>query len=131
MSLNVKVRGVCYRLTELDRLTVNLHAWFVNEVDEGDVDLAHIVGAQLVLVLDPEDQFLGVVTHTHSEKLIPLWAQVVVDHLETRARSAHDFWLLLVFRKFLDKKSALCGPKGIYTVVSKISHGRNTGKKPK
>ncbi len=59
---------------------MNLHSGLLEELPEDDGDLAHVVGAELVLVLDAEEQALGVVAHGHAEELVPLRAQVVVDH---------------------------------------------------
>lgn len=62
-----------------------LHAGLVGEVLDVDADLADVVRAELVLVLDPEEDLLGVVAHRHAEELVPLWAKVVVNHLEACA----------------------------------------------
>ena len=61
---------------------MDLHAGLVGEVLDVDADLADIVRAELVLVLDPEEDLLGVVAHRDAEVLVPLRTQVVVDHLE-------------------------------------------------
>ena len=57
------------------------HSRLIDEIHERDVDLADVVRAQLVLVLDAEHQLLGVVTDGDAEELVPLRAQVVVDYL--------------------------------------------------
>ncbi len=56
------------------------------EVFDPEDDLADVVRAQLVLVLDAEDQLLGLVADAHAEVLVPLRAQVVVNHLQTKRR---------------------------------------------
>ena len=62
-------------------ITVYFHSGFVDEIYKSDVDLTDIVRAELVLILDPEDQLLCVVANGHAEELIPLGTQVVVDYL--------------------------------------------------
>ena len=62
-------------------LTVHLHPGHLEQIDQVEADLAHVVRAQLVLVLDPEHQALGVMTDGDAEELVPLGAQVVVNHL--------------------------------------------------
>ena len=66
--------------------TVDFHSRLVDKIHERDIDLADVVCAQLVLVLDAEDQLLGVVTDGDAEELVPLRTQIVVDHLQLRAR---------------------------------------------
>ena len=73
---------------------MDLHAGLVGEVLDVDADLADVVRAELVLVLDPEEDLLGVVAHRDAEVLVPLRTQVVVDHVEYKVNCFISFHLL-------------------------------------
>ena len=90
---------------------MDLHAGLVGEVLDVDADLADVVRAELVLVLDPEEDLLGVVAHRDAEVLVPLRTQVVVDHLEYEVNCFISFHLLqelIVYSLFFSYSVKFC-----------------------
>ena len=55
---------------------------FLQELFNWNTHFTHLIRSQFILVFDPKVQSFGIVTHRHAKKFIPLWTQVVIDHLE-------------------------------------------------
>ena len=53
-----------------------------------------MLGANLCLILDAENQLFRIMAHGHSKKFVPLWAQIVVNNLKIK-----DIMLRVFFRQ--------------------------------
>ena len=53
-----------------------------------------IFGANLCLILDPENQLFRIMAHGHAKKFVPLWTQIVVNNLKIK-----NIMLVIFFRQ--------------------------------